>query len=86
MDGRDVSITDIPVSFLQIDMVHGNRTVCVRLYGVLSDLLVKIDLKHFTEKVVLEGGQKVIYAALKKSLYGALIASLLLWQYLSREL
>ena len=83
MEGRDVATADIYGAFPQMDMVHGNFTVCARLCGVLADLLVKIDQLKFTDKVVLKGGQKVIYAVLKKALYGALIASLLFWKYLS---
>ena len=77
MEGRDVTISNITGAFIQTDMVHGNHIVRVRLCGVLWDLLVNIDPEKFAEKVVLEGGKKVIYAALNKSLYGALISSLL---------
>ena len=77
MEGRDVTIANITGAFIQTDMVHGNHIVRVRLCGVLWYLLVNIDPEKFAEKVVLECGQKVIYAALNKSLYGALISSLL---------
>ena len=43
MEGRDVAISDITGAFLQMDMVHGDRTVRVRLCCILSDLMVKID-------------------------------------------
>ena len=59
--------------------MHSDRIVRVRLCGVLTDILVNIDPAKFPETVVLEGGQKVIYAALKKDLYGALNASVLSW-------
>ena len=78
-----MAISNIPGDFLWTDMVHGDRIVRVRIYGVLADLLASIDPYKFVEKVVIEGGQKVIYAALKKSLYGALIENLLLWRDLS---
>ena len=83
MEGRDTAVAKIPGAFLQTDMVHIDRIVRVRICGVLADLLVKIDSAKFTDKVVLEGLQKVIYAALKKSLCGALISSLILWWDLS---
>ena len=79
IEGRDEDITDIPGAFLQTDMIHCNRTVCVRLCDFLADILVNIDPSNFAEKVFLEGGQKMIYAAIKKDLYGALIKSLLFW-------
>ena len=43
MEVGDVAVTDIPGAFLQTDMVHGDGIVCVRLCGVLADLLVKND-------------------------------------------
>ena len=81
-----MAVTNISGAFIHTDMVHGEPIVRVRLYGVLSNLLVKIDLENFSEKVFLEGEQKVIYEDLNKDLYGALIASLLLWQDMSGTL
>ena len=75
-----MDISAIPDSFIQTDMVHGNHTVLIRIFGVLADLLVKIDPSKFADKFVLGGGYKVIYAVLKKALYGALIAILLFWR------
>ena len=48
-----MAVADIPGIFLQIDMVQGGRIVSVRICGVLADLLVKIELDRFAEKVVL---------------------------------
>ena len=67
-------------------MVHGNSIVRVRLCGVLSDLMIKIYPETFAEKVFLEGGYKVIYAALNKDLYGAFITCLLFWKDMSGAL
>ena len=62
IEGREVAIADITNTFLQTDMVHSNLTVRVRLFGVFADLLARIDPSKFADKVVLEGGHKVIYA------------------------
>ena len=67
-------------------MVRRHRIVCVRLCGVLADVLVKIDPETFADKVVLEGGQKVIYVTLNWALDGALISILTLWRDLSGAL
>ena len=83
MKGRDVAIADIPDAFLQTDMVNGDCTVSVRICGVLADIMDKTDPEKFANNVVQEGGQKVIYAYLKKALYGALIGILLFRQDLS---
>ena len=55
IEGRDVGIFDIPGAFIQTYMLHGNRTVRVRLCGVLAGILVNIDPVNFADKVVLEG-------------------------------
>ena len=55
MEGSGVDVDDITGAFLQTDMVHGNRIARVRLCGVLSDLLVKIDPLKVSEKVDLGG-------------------------------
>ena len=86
IEGCNVAIGDIPGAFIQTDMVHRDCTVCVRICGVFADLLVKIYPSKFVEKVILEGGQKVIYVVLKKALYGALIVILLFWRDLSGAL
>ena len=49
MEGCDMAIADIPSGFLHTVMVLGDRTVCIRLCGVLADLLVKIYLDCFAE-------------------------------------
>ena len=58
--------------------MHGDRIVRISICGVLADLLVKIDPLKVSEKVDLGGKYKVIYAALKNVLYGALTVSILL--------
>ena len=80
---RHVAACDVPGAFLQTDMEHGDRIVRVRLAGPLAEILVKIDPDKYRDKVTVEGGQKVIYAVLKKALYGALISALLFWKDLS---
>ena len=77
-----MDFADTPGDFIQTDMVHGDCIVRIRLCGVLADLLFNIYPLKFADKVVLEGGHTVIYAALNKAIYGDLIASLLFWQYL----
>ena len=86
MEVRNVAVAIIPSDFIHTYIVHRDLIVHVRLCGVLTYLLVNIKLKKFAEKVVLKGEQKVIYAAFKKALYGALIDSLLFWRDLSGAL
>ena len=78
-----MATTDIPGAFMQTDV---NDTVYVRLSGSLATLLTKVDKKKYEKFVVEEGGKPVIYVRLKKSLYGTLNESLLLWKDLTAEL
>ena len=82
-EGRNVAVGDVPTAFLQTKMKHGKVKARVRMAGPIADALVKIDPGKYRDKVVMEGGKRVIYAVLKKALYGALISSLLFWQDLS---
>ena len=79
MEGRNVDVYHIHCNFLQTYMMHGECIVCIRILGVLADLLVKIYPEKFADKVVLEGGHALIYAAFKKVLYGASIAIIIFW-------
>ena len=81
-----MAVANIPGAFIHTDTVHGNRIVRARVCVILADLLVKIESAKFVDNFFLEGGQKVIYAALNKSLCGDLIVSLLFWKDLSGAL
>ena len=72
MDNYSIANTDIFGTFLQTNM---EGTVWVQLYGVLSEMLLKINPKQYKYKVVIERGKKVIYVVLKHALYRALISS-----------
>ena len=65
MENRDVSTTNIPGVFLQTKM---ESVVRVWLDSILDDVLLNIDNKNYRDKVVIEQGQKVIYAVLKRAL------------------
>ena len=65
MENRDVATTNIPGVFLQTKM---ESVVRVWLDIILDDVLLNIDNKNYRDKVVIEQGQKVIYAVLKRAL------------------
>jgi hypothetical protein len=72
----DIATCDIPGAFMQSDM---KGKVVMKLKGVMAKVILKIDPKKYTRK-------DVIYAILKKALYGTLQAALLFWQNLCTEL
>ena len=75
MKDRIVTTTDIPRAFLNDYM---EVTVLVRLYGLLAQMIMKLDPEKYGDKVIIEMGEKVIYTVLKCALYGVIIGSLLL--------
>ena len=83
-EGRDVATSDIPGAFLQADMEGPD--VYVKLAGEIAELLVKMFPEKYQIYVTYENGKMVIYARLKKALYGTMQAALLFWKDLSRQL
>ena len=79
MEHRDVATVDIPGAFMQADM---DELVHLKIEGELAELLVRVDPKY-REMITYENGKAVIYAELKKALYGTLQAALLFWKELS---
>ena len=79
MEGRDVATLDIPGAFMQADM---DELVHLRIEGEIARLLIRVDEKY-KDMVTYENRKPVIYAELKKALYGTLQAALLFWQELS---
>ena len=51
MERHDMDVANIPGAFIQMDMVHGNRIVRIRLCGVLVDILVNIDPETLQKKL-----------------------------------
>ena len=74
MDNYNVKATNRSIDFFRTDM---EVMVQVRLYGALAEILLKIDPEKYGDKVIIEMGNKVIYAVLKRAPYMALLISLL---------
>ena len=71
LECRDVATLDIPGAFMQADM---DELVHLRIEGEIARLLIRVDEKY-KSMVTYEGGKPVIYAELKKALYGTLATS-----------
>ena len=84
MEGRNVSVADIPGAFLTADMDEGMYMV---LEGPLAEMMVKVSpgtyekYLHTTKK-----RKKLLYVKLNKALYGFLRSALLLYRKLKKEL
>ena len=80
---RDVATVDIPGAFMHADM---DDIVHIKLVGKMAELLVLTDPKLYRKYIKIEGGKPVLYAKLRKALYGTLKAALLFWKLLSKTL
>jgi Reverse transcriptase (RNA-dependent DNA polymerase) len=77
---RYVVTCDVPGAFLQTDM---DELVHIRFDGTMAEALASIDPSVYNPHLSIEKGKSVLYAVLKKALYGTLRASLLFWKDLS---
>jgi hypothetical protein len=80
-EGRDVMTADVPNAFIQTVMPQptdgSDDRVCMKITGVLVDLLCKLDPTKYGPYVVFEKGRKVLYVLVLRAIYGMLVASLL---------
>jgi hypothetical protein len=80
-EGHDVMTADVPNAFIQTVMPQptdgSDDRVCMKITGVLVDLLCKLDPTKYGPYVVFEKGHKVLYVLVLCAIYGMLVASLL---------
>jgi hypothetical protein len=69
IEKRDVATCDIPGAFIQPEM---EGDVIMKLEGVMTDVIIKIDPDKYEKHTVIERGKPVVYVKLKKALYGTL--------------
>ena len=84
-EGRDVATADIPGAFLQTDYDKGDTHL--RIEGPMLELLTKLEPEHYRKYIhTYPDGKKVLFAEIKKAVYGTKNASLLFWLKLSATL
>ena len=83
LENRDVAVLDVPGAFMQADI---DELVHVRFTGEMVRILLQIDEQMYSEYVMTERGEQVMYMELLKALYGTLRAARLFWQKLSKQL
>jgi hypothetical protein len=86
-ENRDVMSADLPHAFIQTDMdYNGTERMMMKIRGPLVDMLIALDSELYSEYVVYEREEKVIYVILLKALYGTLVAALLFYKKLKKDL
>lgn len=83
-EGRNVMVMDIPGAFLQTELK--GEEVHVRFVGRMAELLVMIDPKLYRPNIIVENGKPVLYAQLKRALYGMLQSALRFWEQVLEDL
>ena len=75
---RDVAVVDIPGAYMHADV---DEHIIVRFDRNMAEMLELIDPKIYKPYVQVDStGKKVLYAKLKKALYGCLKSGLLFWK------
>jgi hypothetical protein len=85
-ENRDVMTCNLPNAFCQTDMPVDYERVIMKITGVLVDILVQMNPTTYKSFVVYEHGKRVIYVRVLKAIYGQLVAALLLYQKIRKEL
>jgi hypothetical protein len=69
-----------------MEPTSNNERVILKIKGPLVDMLISLDNELYQNFVVYENGIKVLYVKVLKALYGMLIASLLFYKKLRKDL
>ena len=88
MEGRDVATVDLPNAFIQTKVgkdKNGDKIV-MKVRGPLVDMLVSLDPLQYQDKVVIEGGQKVLYLVVTRAIYGMLQSALLFYKKFRKDI
>ena len=85
----DVMTCNIPNAFIQAHMPKtkaGDEQVVMKITGMMVDLLVQLSPNTYGQHVVFECRTKVIYLHVLQALYGMLVAAILWYQKLQKDL
>ena len=88
-ENRDVMTSDIPNAFIQASMPvleKGEDRVIMKVKGALLEILVSLAPELYGPYVVQEKGKRVIYLEVLRALYGMLVAALLWYRQLRKDL
>ena len=86
--GRDVMTCDIPNAFVQTEMDKGKKgeRVTMKIRGALVDILLEMDYEKYGSFVTKEKGNRILYVAMSKALYGMLDSAILYYRKFRKDL
>ena len=65
---------------------YGEEMVIMKIIGVLVDMLFELDSETYRNHVLFENEKKLIYDVVLRSIYGILVAELLLYKKFHKDL
>jgi len=74
---HDIMTAEIPNAFVQSDIDQSGGKIIMKVRGDLVDILVDVSPEIYSNYVVQEKGQSVLYVQILKALYGMMVSSLL---------
>ena len=87
-EGRDIMTMDLPNAFIQTPLEQpkeGEDRVKMKITGILVRYMTELD-PRYRDYVVYENGKKVIYVVVLRAIYGMLVAGLLFYKKLKKDL
>jgi len=88
-EGRDIMTMDLPNFFIQTPLEQpkdeSEDRVTMKITGILVKYMTELD-PRYRDYVVYENGKKVIYVVVLRAIYGMLVAGLLSYKKLRKEL
>ena len=83
---RDTMTSDVPNAFIQTKLEYqpGDDRIVMKITGVLVDILINDNPDIYGGYVAYERGEKVLYVAVLRAIYGMLVSALL-WYRKFRE-
>jgi hypothetical protein len=84
---RDVTITDIPNAFIQMQVEDKEDMAIIKIHGVLVDILIQIAPDVYKSYVTTDKkGMKQLLVQCQNALYGTMVVSLLYYRKFTKSL
>jgi len=83
---HDIMTADIPYALVQTDIDQSGKKIIMKIREELVDILVDVSPEIYSNYVVQEKGQSVLYVQMLKALYGMMVSSLLYYKKLRKDI
>ena len=84
-EGRHVATFDVTGAFLQPELPEQDHKVVLKLRGMFVDIMCRVN-PEYQDTVIYEGGVKVLYMRVLRSIYGCIEAAMLWYDLYTTKL